>query len=51
MAPKAIEKMEKDRDELIAVYAFPAAHWVRLKTTQSSPTSSPFVWYQSWFTT
>ncbi len=31
--PKATEKVEKDREELLAFYAFPAEHWVHLKTT------------------
>jgi transposase-like protein len=31
--PKATEKLEKDREELLAFYAFPAEHWVHLKTT------------------
>ncbi len=31
--PKATEKIEKDREELLAFYAFPTEHWVHLKTT------------------
>jgi putative transposase len=38
--PKAIEKVEKDREELLAFYAFPAEHWVHLKTT--NPIESTF---------
>jgi transposase-like protein len=38
--PKATEKMEKDREELLAFYAFPAEHWVHLKTT--NPIESTF---------
>jgi hypothetical protein len=30
---KATEKMTKDREELLAFYAFPAEHWIHLKTT------------------
>ena len=38
--PKATEKITKDRDELLAFYAFPAEHWVHLKTT--NPIESTF---------
>ncbi len=38
--PKATEKIEKDREELLAFYAFPAEHWVHLKTT--NPIESTF---------
>ncbi len=38
--PKATEKLEKDREELLAFYAFPAEHWVHLKTT--NPIESTF---------
>ncbi len=38
--PKVTEKMEKDREELLAFYAFPAEHWVHLKTT--NPIESTF---------
>jgi transposase-like protein len=38
--PKATEKMVKDRDELLAFYAFPAEHWIHLKTT--NPIESTF---------
>jgi transposase-like protein len=38
--PKATEKVEKDREELLAFYAFPAEHWVHLKTT--NPIESTF---------
>ena len=38
--PKATEKVEKDRDELLAFYAFPAEHWIHLKTT--NPIESTF---------
>lgn len=38
--PKATEKVEKDRDELLAFYAFPAEHWVHLRTT--NPIESTF---------
>jgi transposase-like protein len=31
--PKATEKVAKDKEELLAFYAFPAEHWVHLKTT------------------
>jgi putative transposase len=31
--PKATEKLTKDREELLAFYAFPAEHWIHLKTT------------------
>ncbi len=32
--------MEKDREELLAFYAFPAEHWIHLKTT--NPIESTF---------
>ena len=38
--PKAIEKRLKDRDALLAFYAFPAEHWVHLRTT--NPIESTF---------
>jgi putative transposase len=38
--PKATEKLVKDREELLAFYAFPAEHWVHLKTT--NPIESTF---------
>jgi len=45
--PKATEKIEKDREELLAFYAFPAEHWIHLKTTNpSSPPSPPCAAHQ-----
>ena len=38
--PKATEKVDKDRDELLTFYAFPAEHWIHLKTT--NPIESTF---------
>jgi transposase-like protein len=38
--PKAAEKLEKDRDALLAFYEFPAQHWVHLRTT--NPIESTF---------
>jgi transposase-like protein len=38
--PKATEKLEKDREELLAFYAFPAEHWIHPKTT--NPIESTF---------
>ena len=38
--PKAVEKVVKDRDELLAFFDFPAEHWVHLKTT--NPIESTF---------
>jgi transposase-like protein len=38
--PKAVEKVTKDREELLAFFAFPAEHWVHLKTT--NPIESTF---------
>jgi putative transposase len=38
--PKAVEKLMKDRDELLAFYDFPAEHWVHLRTT--NPIESTF---------
>jgi putative transposase len=31
--PKAVEKVTKDTNSLLAFYSFPAEHWVHLKTT------------------
>ena len=31
--PKAIECLEKDREELLAFYDFPAEHWQHIRTT------------------
>lgn len=38
--PKATEKLEKDREALLAFYAFPAEHWIHLRTT--NPIESTF---------
>jgi transposase-like protein len=38
--PKAVEKITKDRDALLAFYDFPAEHWIHLKTT--NPIESTF---------
>ena len=38
--PKAVEKITKDRDALLAFFDFPAEHWVHLKTT--NPIESTF---------
>jgi putative transposase len=38
--PKAAECLEKDRDELLAFYDFPAEHWRHLRTT--NPIESTF---------
>ena len=38
--PKAMENLEKDRDELLAFYDFPAIHWIHLRTT--NPIESTF---------
>lgn len=38
--PKATEKREKDREALLAFFAFPAEHWVHLRTT--NPIESTF---------
>ena len=31
--PKAVEKIERDRDSLLAFYDFPAEHWQHIRTT------------------
>ena len=38
--PKAVEKVTKDADTLLAFFDFPAEHWVHLKTT--NPIESTF---------
>ncbi len=38
--PKAVEKVVKDRDALLAFFDFPAEHWIHLKTT--NPIESTF---------
>lgn len=38
--PKAVECLEKDREELLAFYDFPAEHWIHLRTT--NPIESTF---------
>ena len=38
--PKATECLEKDREELLAFYDFPAVHWLSLRTT--NPIESTF---------
>lgn len=38
--PKAMECLDKDREELLAFYDFPAEHWVHIRTT--NPIESTF---------
>jgi len=38
--PKAVEKLTRDRDALLAFYEFPAEHWIHLRTT--NPIESTF---------
>ncbi len=38
--PKATECLDKDREELLAFYDFPAEHWIHLRTT--NPVESTF---------
>jgi transposase-like protein len=38
--PKAVECLQKDRDQLLAFYDFPAEHWMHLRTT--NPIESMF---------
>ena len=38
--PKAAEKLRRDKDELLAFYAFPAEHWRHLRST--NPIESSF---------
>ncbi len=38
--PKATACLEKDREELLAFYDFPAAHWIHIRTT--NPIESTF---------
>jgi transposase-like protein len=38
--PKAVEKLVRDRDALLAFYDFPAEHWMHLRTT--NPVESTF---------
>ena len=38
--PKATQCLEKDREELLAFYDFPADHWVHIQTT--NPIESTF---------
>lgn len=38
--PKVVEKIEKDRDSLLAFYDFPAEHWAHIRTT--NPIESTF---------
>src|SRR5664280_2388468 len=38
--PKAVEKVRKDQDALLAFFDFPAEHWIHLKTT--NPIESTF---------
>jgi transposase-like protein len=38
--PKAVDKVTKDREALLAFFAFPAEHWIHLKTT--NPIESAF---------
>lgn len=38
--PKAVDCLERDRDELLAFYDFPAEHWQHIRTT--NPVESTF---------
>ena len=38
--PKAVECLEKDQDEMLAFYDFPAQHWIHIRTT--NPIESTF---------
>ncbi len=38
--PKAVEKLTRDRNELLAFYDFPAEHWQHLRIT--NPIESTF---------
>jgi len=38
--PKAVQYLEKDREELLAFYDFPAEHWAHIRT--SNPIESTF---------
>lgn len=38
--PKAAERLDKDRDSLLAFYDFPAEHWQHIRTT--NPIESTF---------
>jgi putative transposase len=40
--PKAVEKVTKDAEQLLAFFDFPAEHWVHLKTTNPIVISSRF---------
>ena len=40
--PKAVAKITEDRDELLAVYDFPAEHWIHLRTTNPIVIESTF---------
>lgn len=33
--PGAMDRLRKDRDELLAFYDFPAGHWVHIRTTNT----------------
>ena len=43
--PKATARLARDRDELLAFYDFPAAHWTHLEPpTSSSPQQCDVLW-------
>ena len=39
--PKAVAKIVDDTETLLAVFDFPAEHWIHLKTTTRSSRPSP----------
>jgi transposase-like protein len=41
--PKATECLAKDRDQLLALYDFPAEHWLHLRTTNPIESTCPTV--------
>lgn len=38
---KAVAKVVEDQDVLLTFYAYPAEHWIHLRTTNPSPISPP----------
>ena len=46
--PKAAESLLEDRQELLAFYDFPSAHWVSLRTTNPIESTFSTVGHRTW---
>jgi putative transposase len=45
--PKATQCLEKDREELLAFYYFPADHWPHIRTTNPIESTFSSIWLRT----